>query len=362
MLVIRKAASGNTVFNGRSRNSQRSISGMKKYGALLAAFAALLCGCTAITSADTDTGESRSADTVSVTMQKTDEPYESTAAPQTDVSREVTEDTRTEADASEAVFEAEDNIPAANEAENVPKLTDDEICALDGTKKGFGQGREVDELNRPLGGLMFNADYSKYGAYSLDESEGAAKQIYLTFDQGYENGFTAPILDTLKEKNVKAVFFLTGDYAKRNSELVQRMIDEGHVLGNHGMKHASIPELSAGSIADAENEIMSLHDYVKETYGYEMKYFRPPCGEYSERAAAIAQRLGYKTIFWSFAYADWDVNNQPDTAEAFERVSGAAHGGGIFLLHSVSETNCTILPEVIDSFREQGFELTVPSL
>lgn len=328
----------------------------------MAAFAALLCGCTAITSADTDTGESRPADTASVTMQKTDGSYRSTADVQTDISAEITEDTLPDTSAAEAVFEAADDIPADNEAENVPKLTDDEICALDGTKKGFGQGRETDELNRPLGGLMFNADYSKYGAYSLDESESAEKQIYLTFDQGYENGFTAPILDTLKEKNVKAVFFLTGDYAKRNSGLVQRMIDEGHILGNHGMKHASIPELSACSVADAENEIMSLHDFVKETYGYEMKYFRPPCGEYSERAAAIAQRLGYKTLFWSFAYADWDVNDQPDTAEAFERVSGAAHGGGIFLLHSVSETNCTILPKVIDSFREQGFELTVPSL
>lgn len=123
---------------------------------------------------------------------------------------------------------------------------------------------------------MFNEQFGSYSAYAVTDGD----KICLTFDQGYENGFTAPILDTLKEKNVKAVFFLTGDYAKRNKELVQRMIDEGHIIGNHGMKHASLPKLSD---EEAREEIMSLHDYVKETYGYEMKYFRPPCGEYSEK-------------------------------------------------------------------------------
>lgn len=320
----------------------------KRFFAVLSA-ASLLCGCTA---ADMNLG-SVTEDEAAVFETAENVPQTAAVIAETTVPEEIV---------SAGIPMLSETKPEEQHIETSPKLTDEEICALDCEKKGFGQGLQVDELNRPLGGLMFNADYTKYDGYALDESDKAAKQIYLTFDQGYENGFTAPILDTLKEKNVKAVFFLTGDYAERNKELVRRMIDEGHVLGNHGMKHASIPTLSAESIEKAENEIMSLHEYVKDTYGYEMKYFRPPCGEYSERSVAIAQRLGYKTLFWSFAYADWDVNNQPDCQAAFERISGAAHGGGIFLLHSVSETNCTVLPQVIDSFREQGFELTVPSI
>lgn len=225
---------------------------------------------------------------------------------------------------------------------------------LDNTCRGYGQGREVDENNRPVGAAAFNDEFCRYDCCAMFDDNG---KICLTFDQGYENGYTAPILDTLKEKNAKAVFFLTGDYAERNGELVRRMIDEGHIIGNHGSKHASLPKLSE---EEAENEIMSLHNYVKEKYDYEMRYFRPPCGEYSERSMAICQRLGYKTLLWSFAYEDWDVNNQPDPSSAFKRVSSAAHGGGIYLLHSVSATNAEILPEVIDSIREQGFELALP--
>lgn len=226
--------------------------------------------------------------------------------------------------------------------------TDNTIC-------GYGQGREVNDENCPLGALMFNEQFYKYDAYAMTDSD----KICLTFDQGYENGFTEPILDTLKEKNVKAVFFLTGDYAKRNEKLVRRMIDEGHIIGNHGMAHASLPKLSD---AEAENEIRSLHDFVLDKYGYEMKYFRPPCGEYSERALETVQKCGYKTLVWSFAYCDWDVNAQPDADEALERVVSAAHGGAIYLLHSVSETNCRILPDAIDKIRAAGYEFALPRI
>ena len=227
--------------------------------------------------------------------------------------------------------------------------------SLDCTCRGYGQGRETDKNNRPVGAEMFNSEYGQYDCYAMFEDN---KKICLTFDQGYENGYTAPILDTLKDKNVKAVFFLTGDYAERNPELVRRMIDEGHIIGNHGWKHASLPKLSDD---EAESEIMTLHDYVKEKFDYEMCYFRPPCGEYSEQALATCQKLGYKTLLWSFAYEDWDVNKQPDPSAAFERVSTAAHGGAIYLLHSVSATNAEILPRIIDSMREQGFELSLPT-
>lgn len=228
--------------------------------------------------------------------------------------------------------------------------------ALDNTCKGYGQGREVDENNRPVGAEMFNSEMSEYGGYAMFDDNG---KIVLTFDQGYENGYTTPILDALKEKDVKAVFFVTGDYVKRNADLVKRMIDEGHVIGNHGMAHASLPKLSRD---EAINEIMSLHDYVVNKFGYEMKYFRPPCGEYSEQAVALAQELGYTTMLWSFAYKDWEVDNQPDPTEAFERVSGAAHGGAIYLLHSVSATNAEILPQVIDCLKEQGYDFCLPEL
>lgn len=227
---------------------------------------------------------------------------------------------------------------------------------LDRTSHGYGQGKEVDENNRPIGAEMFNNDFRGYGCYAMLDSE---KEIYLTFDQGYENGYTAPILDTLKEKNVKAVFFITGDYAERNEELVKRMIDDGHIIGNHGMKHASLPTLS---VDEVKQEIMSLHGFVKDKYGYEMTYFRPPCGEYSEQSMAICHELGYKTLLWSFAYPDWDVNNQPDPAAALEKVTNAAHGGGIYLLHSVSSTNSEILGEVINNLRKQGFELALPKI
>lgn len=229
-------------------------------------------------------------------------------------------------------------------------------AALDNICKGYGQGREVDENNRPVGAEMFNGEMSQYGGYAMFDDNG---KIVLTFDQGYENGYTTPILDALKEKDVKAVFFVTGDYVKRNADLVKRMIDEGHVIGNHGMAHASLPKLSRD---EAINEIMSLHDYVVNKFGYEMKYFRPPCGEYSEQAVALAQELGYSTMLWSFAYKDWEVDNQPDPTEAFERVSGAAHGGAIYLLHSVSATNAEILPQVIDCLREQGYDFCLPEL
>lgn len=229
-------------------------------------------------------------------------------------------------------------------------------AALDKTCKGYGQGREVDENNRPVGAEMFNCEMSQYGGYAMFSDNG---KIVLTFDQGYENGYTTPILDALKEKDVKAVFFVTGDYVKRNADLVKRMIDEGHVIGNHGMAHASLPKLSRD---EAINEIMSLHDYVVNKFGYEMKYFRPPCGEYSEQAVALAQELGYTTMLWSFAYQDWETDNQPVPAEAFKRVSGAAHGGAIYLLHSVSATNAEILPQVIDCLKEQGYDFCLPEV
>lgn len=223
------------------------------------------------------------------------------------------------------------------------------VYALDNTVRGYGQGMSTDSLNRPLDALQFNERYGDFDACAVSEDE---KRIIITFDQGYENGYTAKILDTLKEKNVKAIFFLTGDYARKEESLIKRMIAEGHTLGNHGMTHASLPKLSQ---KEAEEEIMSLHNFVLNNYGYEMQYFRCPCGEYSEQALETVQKCGYKTVFWSFAYVDWITDSQPLPAEGIKKLTESAHGGEILLLHSVSATNAQILGEVIDSFREQGF-------
>lgn len=216
---------------------------------------------------------------------------------------------------------------------------------------GYGQGTQVDADNRPTGALEFNAQFGKYNAYAIAPDE---TRIILTFDQGYENGYTDDILDVLAEKNVTAIFFLTGDYAKKETALVERMIKEGHMIGNHGMTHASLPTLDE---AAAREEISSLHEFVIQKYGYTMQYFRCPCGEFSEDTLRIAQSLGYKTLFWSCAHVDWLTNKQPDPAQSLQKLTDAAHGGEILLLHSVSSTNAQILGELIDNLREKGYTL-----
>jgi len=216
---------------------------------------------------------------------------------------------------------------------------------------GYGQGTAVDEYNCPTGALEFNAAYSSDGTYALTADKS---RIIITFDQGYENGYTSKILDTLKEKHVSAIFFLTGDYAKKEKTLVRRMIDEGHVLGNHGMTHAKLPDLSPEEL---KQEVMSLHQYVLDEYGYEMQYFRYPCGEYSESTIEQLKNLGYKTLFWSFAYVDWKTDAQPSAELGFKKLTESAHGGEILLLHSVSATNAEILGDVIDNLRAKGFKV-----
>jgi peptidoglycan-N-acetylmuramic acid deacetylase len=222
--------------------------------------------------------------------------------------------------------------------------------ALSTEKFGYGQGVQLDDENRPIGAIDFNSQYGKYDAVAINEDED---KILLTFDQGYENGLTAQILDTLKEKNVKAVFFVLEDYAERNPELVQRMIDEGHTVGNHSVSHLSMPELSA---EECREEIMGMQEYMQENFGYEMTLFRPPMGEYSEQSLAVTQQCGSRTMLWSFAYADWDTENQPDPDESREKLVNAAHKGAIYLLHSVSQTNADILGDVIDGISEKGYD------
>jgi peptidoglycan-N-acetylmuramic acid deacetylase len=177
--------------------------------------------------------------------------------------------------------------------------------------------------------------------------------IYLTFDLGYEAGYTAKILDVLKENNVKAVFFITGHYLNTQEALVKRMIEEGHIVGNHTVNHKSLSDLSDEEI---KNEIMNLHNSLYEKFGYEMEYFRPPKGEFSERVLDIVTNLGYKTVLWSFAYDDWDENNQGRENYGKSKILDNLHNGAVLLLHATSKDNSNILDSVIKEAVTMGYE------
>ncbi|MEA5002667.1 MAG: polysaccharide deacetylase family protein [Christensenella sp.] len=225
------------------------------------------------------------------------------------------------------------------------------LRALDGTKDGWGQGLEKDALNRPTGSLSAQETFGKYDAQFIMPEE---QKFYLTFDEGYENGRTSDILDTLKAKDQKATFFVTYSYVRDNPALVERMIAEGHVIGNHSMTHRSMPDIS---LEEARDEIVGLHQYMRDTYGIEMTVFRPPMGEYSQQTLALAQMLGYKSAFWSFAYYDYEPDDQMPPAEALAKITKNIHPGALYLLHAVSGTNAQILGDFIDEIRAQGYEI-----
>ena len=193
----------------------------------------------------------------------------------------------------------------------------------------------------------------------LDENNGIYlgnkddKTIYLTFDEGYEAGYTKDILKVLKDNEIKAAFFLTAHYLNTEPELVKQMIDEGHIVGNHTVNHKSMPDLSEDEI---KKEILDLHQSIYEKFDYEMKYIRPPKGEFSERTVKISDSLGYKTVMWSFAYEDWDEKNQPSHEKAIKKIEDNFHNGEIILLHGNSKTNLEVLDEVIKKAKEEGYE------
>ena len=191
---------------------------------------------------------------------------------------------------------------------------------------------------------------AQYDAYYVGDT--TQKVLYLTFDCGYENGYTAQILDVLKDHQAPAAFFVVGHMIQSSPDLIRRMVQEGHIVGNHSVNHPSFPEIS---LEECQQEIMELHDYVKENFGYEMSLFRFPMGEFSEADLKVVQDLGYRSVFWSFAYRDWLVDEQPDPQEAIATIEDRCHPGAIYLLHAVSETNAQILGQVIDDLRGEGY-------
>ena len=177
--------------------------------------------------------------------------------------------------------------------------------------------------------------------------------VYLTFDCGYEQGYTEKILDVLKENNVKATFFITAHYLNTSSDIVKRMIEEGHIVGNHTVNHKCLPNLSDEEI---KKEIMDLHNAVFEKFGYEMKYFRPPKGEFSQRVIDIVTKLNYTTVMWSSAYDDWDNEKQNREEYGKNKILDNIHNGCVLLLHATSKDNSIILDDVIKKTREMGYE------
>ena len=214
-------------------------------------------------------------------------------------------------------------------------------------------GLSFQEEGKPPVANTTAEELKQFDAYYMQNTE--EKNIYLTFDCGYENGNTAPILDALKKHNAPATFFIVGNFLSTSPDLVRRMTEEGHTVGNHTFHH---PDMSKISSIDAfSKELKDLEDLYKETTGKEMvKYYRPPQGKYSESNLKMAQDLGYQTFFWSLAYVDWYQDKQPSSEEAFQKLLGRIHPGAIVLLHSTSSTNAAILDELLSKWEEMGYQ------
>ena len=188
-------------------------------------------------------------------------------------------------------------------------------------------------------------------AYLGDTRE---KVLYLTFDAGYENGCTEQVLDTLKKHQVRAAFFLVGNYIERNADLVRRMVEEGHIVGNHTMHHYDMSKLSGKETFS--KELTDLEDLFRQTTGKELpKFYRPPQGVYSQDNLKMAKELGYKTVFWSLAYVDWLNDKQPTREEAFRKLLPRTHNGAVVLLHSTSKTNAEILDDLLTQWENLGY-------
>ena len=203
----------------------------------------------------------------------------------------------------------------------------------------------------PLGSASAQALREHDAAYMGKPGE---KVIYLTFDAGYENGCTAKILDVLKKHNAPAAFFLVGNYIERNADLVRRMVAEGHTVGNHTMHHYDMSKLS--DRAAFEKELKDLEKLFFDTTGKELpKFYRPPQGIYSEENLRMARDMGYRTVFWSLAYVDWNNDSQPTKEQAFSKLLPRIHEGAVVLLHATSRTNGEILDELLSKWEEMGY-------
>ena len=228
-------------------------------------------------------------------------------------------------------------------------IADKDFASLSGEAVTWGPGVSFNDENQPSACVSLQEKYGELGAVFLHDDG----RVYLTFDLGYESGYTNDILDVLKDKNVKATFFVTGSYARNQEEIIKRIISEGHTVGNHSDTH---PDMTTVSAEDAAKEITAVHDIVKEKYGYETYLFRFPTGIFSEKTLAIAAENGHHSVFWSFAYNDWDNANQPDVTEALQKTTDRLHPGAVYLFHPM-QTNSLILADFIDAAENAGYEI-----
>ena len=224
--------------------------------------------------------------------------------------------------------------------------------SIEVSDKGVGWGINKNKNSAPDVPQDVKAMLPEYDAFYMDNS--GEKTLYLTFDEGYENGYTAKILDILKNQNVPAAFFVTGAYFDRETELVKRMVEEGHIVGNHTENHPNLHKLADDEKISSELRILDAKFYEK--FGQHMKYMRPPEGEYSERVLSVAKRDGYKTAFWSFAYKDWLKDSSIGADAAFNSIAPYLHDGCVILLHAVSKDNADCLERLIMHARESGYE------
>ena len=214
----------------------------------------------------------------------------------------------------------------------------------------------VRDKNHGMSGCDNSFPLEQYDAYYVDRicAEKGEKVMYLTFDCGYENGYTDQMLDVLKKHDAKGCFFVTMTYIRDNPDIVKRMKEEGHQVGNHTVHHPCMPEKS---VEEQKSELKECSDFMRNETGYEMDmYFRPPCGEYSEQVLQLAKDMGYKTIFWSMAYLDYDVNNQPGTDYVIDHFAKYYHPGAIPLIHNVSSSNAQALDTVLTNLEKEGYE------
>ncbi len=207
------------------------------------------------------------------------------------------------------------------------------------------------EGEAPVGNA--SAEYLKqFDSYYVGDAN--QKTIYLTFDCGFENGNTAAILDALKKHDAKACFFVVGNYLETAPDLVQRMVEEGHLVGNHTYHHPDMSKI--GDMASFQQEIGAVEEKFRQITGQDMpKYYRPPQGKFNESNLKMAQELGYQTIFWSLAYVDWYTDKQPTQEEAYQKLLPRIHPGAIVLLHVTSQTNGEIMDELLTKWEEQGY-------
>jgi len=212
------------------------------------------------------------------------------------------------------------------------------------SKRGIGK---IPQVNPGMDKII-----PKYGGIYIGDI--TKKQIFLTFDEGYEAGHTPKILDVLKQNNVKGTFFITGPYLGKCEDIVSRMVSEGHTVGNHTVNHPSLPKMTDQKITE---EVDGLSKKFYEKFGQSMKYLRPPRGEYSFHSLDVTQKMGYVNVFWSFAYLDWDKNKSRGAAYAHDIVTKNLHNGAILLLHAVSKDNADALDSIIKTARKMGYEI-----